>query len=168
MSTTIAGPVLVAYDGSADARAAIDTAGRLLPGATAVVVYARPPLEGLAAHLEGHPVVERLRELEEGTLDLSERIAVEGAAHARNAGLHAEPEVVSDMATAADAIVALAEKIDASVIVLGSRGRGGLRSAVLGSTSTQVLHHTGRPTLVIPSEHVAASRTRHHGKAADS
>lgn len=168
MSTTVR-PVLVAYDGSTDARAAIDTAATLLPGARAVVVYARPPLEGLAAHLEGHPVVAHLRELDEDTLDLSERIAVEGAAHARAAGLHAEPEVVSDVATAADAIVALAEKIDASVIVLGSRGRGGLRSALLGSTSTQVLHHTGRPTLVIPSEHVIASRIRHqHDEAADS
>jgi nucleotide-binding universal stress UspA family protein len=161
VSTTI-GPVLIAYDGSADARAAIDTAARLLPGATAVVVYARPPLEGLAAHLEGHPVVEALRDLHQDTLDASERIAVEGAAHARAAGLQAEAEVASEVATAAEAIVELADKVDAALIVLGSRGRGGVRSAILGSTSTQVLHHTGRPTLVIPSEHAAARRAHRH------
>ncbi|MGY1837615.1 hypothetical protein ACI79P_21240 [Blastococcus sp. SYSU DS0510] len=39
--------VLIAYDGSSDARAAIETAAALLPGATAVVLYARQPLESV-------------------------------------------------------------------------------------------------------------------------
>lgn len=34
-------PILIAYDGSADAHAAIDTAATLSPGARTGVVYAR-------------------------------------------------------------------------------------------------------------------------------
>ena len=148
MTTT--GPLLIAYDGSPAARAAIDTAAQLLPGATAVVLYARQPLESLAAHLEGHPALEDLRGLDTASLDASERLAAEGAELAQKVGLTAEPRVASTVATAADAIVDAAEAFDASVIVLGSRGRHGVAAALLGSTSTNVLHHTRRAVLVIP------------------
>ena len=47
------GPVLIAYDGSEDARFAIDEAARAVTGADAVVLYVRQPLESYAAHLEG-------------------------------------------------------------------------------------------------------------------
>ncbi len=35
-------PILIAYDGSADARAAVDHVARLLPGAAAVVLWSPP------------------------------------------------------------------------------------------------------------------------------
>ncbi|HEX6390836.1 MAG TPA: universal stress protein, partial [Solirubrobacteraceae bacterium] len=38
---------------------------------------------------------------------------------------------------------------DAATIVMGSRGLTGLRSMLLGSVSSAVLHHADRPTLVI-------------------
>ena len=38
-------PLLIAYDGSPDARSAIETAAALFPGSRAVVLYARQPLE---------------------------------------------------------------------------------------------------------------------------
>lgn len=153
------GPLLIAYDGSPDARAAIDSVAALMPSANAVVLYARQPLESVAAHLEGHPALEGLQGLDAATLDASERIAEQGAQHARRAGLTAEPRVSSTMATASEAIVDAAEQIDAALIVLGSRGRRGLAAALLGSTSTNVLHHTRRPTLVIPSDTLVAART---------
>lgn len=153
-------PVLIAYDGSPDARTAIDEVARLLPGAQAVVLYARQPLEGLAAHLEGHRVLEDLRGVEKASLDASERIAFEGAERARAAGLDAEPLVLSRMSTASEAIAQAADEIDAALIVLGSRGRGVLWSAVLGSTSVNVLHHARRPTMVVPSEAVVSARQR--------
>jgi nucleotide-binding universal stress UspA family protein len=40
------------------------------------------------------------------------------------------------------------DDIDASVIVLGSRGRSTLAATLLGSVSTGVLHHTAPPVLV--------------------
>lgn len=127
MSTS---PVLITHDGSPDARA--DRGHFYLPpGANAVVLYARQPLESLAAHLEDHL-----------TLGDVEKV---------------------DAATASDAVVAAAEEVDAALIVLGSHGRHGVRAALLGSTSTDVLHHARRPTLVIPSEAVVAERAKATG-----
>lgn len=40
---------------------------------------------------------------------------------------------------------------DAQLIVLGSRGRGGFRSLLLGSTSQAVLHVAQCPVMIVPS-----------------
>ena len=151
-------PLLIAYDGSASARTAVEQTARLFPGAQTIVLYARQPLEGLAAHLEGYPALEELRRLDAATLDTSESIASEGAKYATELGLAAEGRVSSSMQTASAAIALVAEELDAAVVILGTRGRGGVRSALLGSTSTNVLHHTERPTLVIPSQDVVLDR----------
>jgi nucleotide-binding universal stress UspA family protein len=45
---------------------------------------------------------------------------------------------------------------DAETIVVGTRGRSGIKSMLLGSVSHAVLQHADRPVLVVPSEPVAA------------
>jgi hypothetical protein len=50
--------ILIAYDGSDDARYAIEQAAKKVRARRAVVVYARTPLESVAAHLDGHPEIE--------------------------------------------------------------------------------------------------------------
>lgn len=151
--------LLIAYDGSSDARHAIAEAARMLPGARAVVLYVRQPLESVAAHLEGHPVLEDIRGIDDKTLDASERLAAEGAEHARRHGLTAGPRVASHPdAVVADVILDVADQVDASLIVLGSRGRRGLVALLAGSTSTHVLHAAHRPVLVVPSGRLAARR----------
>jgi nucleotide-binding universal stress UspA family protein len=46
-------------------------------------------------------------------------------------------------------IVALAEEIGAGLIVMGSRGRGGIRRALMGSVSDSVMRHAHCPVLVV-------------------
>lgn len=150
--------LLIAYDGSIDAQSAVQSAATMFPGASVVVLYARQPLEGFAAHLEGHPALEELAGLDAATLDVSERIADEGAQLARSLGFDAEPRVSSTMATASEAIIDTAEEVNADLIIVGSRGRRGFKATLLGSTSASVLHHATRPTLVIPSYSVASAR----------
>ena len=46
-------------------------------------------------------------------------------------------------------IVVVAEEIGAGLIVLGSRGRGGISRALMGSVSDSVLRHAHCPDLVV-------------------
>ena len=45
-------------------------------------------------------------------------------------------------------IVALAEELEVGLIVLGSRGRGGIRRALMGSVSDSVVRHAHCPVMV--------------------
>ncbi len=50
-----------------------------------------------------------------------------------------------------ESIVALADEKDADLIVIGSRGRGTVATALLGSISHGVLRHARRPVLIVKS-----------------
>jgi len=51
--------------------------------------------------------------------------------------------------TIAEGIVAVAEEIGAGSIVIGSRGLGGIRRALMGSVSDSVVRHAHCPVLVV-------------------
>ncbi|OQX67606.1 MAG: hypothetical protein B6A08_14490 [Sorangiineae bacterium NIC37A_2] len=44
------------------------------------------------------------------------------------------------------------------VIVVGSRGLGAFKRVLLGSVSSYVVHHAGRPVLVIPGDTEATTQ----------
>ena len=54
--------------------------------------------------------------------------------------------------TPAREIVNLAEELGAGLIVMGSRGRGGIRRALMGSVSDSVIRHAHCPVLVVRRE----------------
>lgn len=154
--------ILLSYDGSADARAALDHAARVLPGARAVVVTvwtpqreyegAHGPGLGLAGLYAPEPEVDAARE------QAARACAEEGAELARKAGLDAEPRIRPRHDSVAHAILAAAADCEADAIVLGSRGLGGVKSFLLGSVSHGVLQQADRPVMVVPSPTVARQR----------
>ncbi len=50
---------------------------------------------------------------------------------------------------AADKIVKYADQINADMIVLGTRGRGRIATALLGSVSSKVAHHSKRSVFIV-------------------
>jgi nucleotide-binding universal stress UspA family protein len=54
-------------------------------------------------------------------------------------------------------IVALAEELGVGLIVMGSRGLGGVRRALMGSVSDSVVRHAHCPVLVVRQEKVQAA-----------
>ncbi len=57
-------------------------------------------------------------------------------------------------------IVGLAKKLGADLIVMGCRGRGGIRRAVGGSASDAVIRRAPCPVLVVPSREMAETPER--------
>jgi nucleotide-binding universal stress UspA family protein len=146
-------PVLIAYDGSDFAKTAIDdAAGQLGPGRKAIVLTVWEPLEempflgvrGVAADAEAVKAV--IAETEAG----AEHVAGEGAGLASAAGFDARP-VIASGDPVWRRIVEVADEQDASLIVLGSRGRSGLSYVLLGSVAAAVAQHSKRSVLIVHS-----------------
>jgi nucleotide-binding universal stress UspA family protein len=150
------GPVLIAYDGSNHARAAIERAGNVLQSGPAVVATAWTSFEDAApAALLALPkdmVRESVNTLDDANRETAEAVAAEGAELARAAGFDAEPRAVRAGGPFFAALVRTADELDSRAIVAGSRGRSPIRAAVLGSVSTGLLHHTKRPVLVVRAD----------------
>ncbi|SNY59123.1 universal stress protein [Paractinoplanes atraurantiacus] len=154
--------ILLGYEGSVPAGAAIEVAARLLPGAHARVAYVwTPPFasEALRRRLwhrtagvdEFVAAVEREGESE------ARRIAAMGVAFAAPYGWRAEPVVRRTYGGEGVQLCEVAEELGADLIVVGSRGLTGAR-AVLGSVSDMVVHFATRPVLVVPHPLLEAQR----------
>jgi nucleotide-binding universal stress UspA family protein len=145
------GPLILCYDGSEDARHAIRRAGELFAGRPARVVSVWQPTAapgGLGFAGETAGLVD-LFEPDRAAAKAGASVADEGARLAREAGLLAEPVAVRAAGPVWKTIVELADRDDGATIVMGSRGRAGLRAMLLGSVSSAVVHHADRPTLIV-------------------
>ena len=136
--------ILIATDGSPEAREAteygLELAGE--QGATAILLQVIPPIDW--STLERGALIRPIpRELE-----LRRTIArEEAAALADEHGVPVLSEVVAG--DPAGEIVTYADNHGVDLIVVGSRGRGAVSSALLGSVSQAVLHDAHRPVLVV-------------------
>jgi nucleotide-binding universal stress UspA family protein len=148
--------LLVCYDGSDDAKQAIESAARLFPGCAALVLHVWEPLKEVASvpPVPGlHGVLEAgLAEMDEAGEELSRQTAAEGADRARAAGLEAEPLPVRAPGRAWRNILRLAGEHDVGAIVIGQRGVGRAERVLLGSVSSAVVNRADRPVLVVPAK----------------
>ncbi|HEV7133634.1 MAG TPA: universal stress protein [Gaiellaceae bacterium] len=85
-------------------------------------------------------------ELEEAERERARRAVDTAVKPAEDAGVATESQVVA--ADAVDAICDEAERVDADLVVVGSRGWSTARKLLLGSVSLAVLGHARRPVLV--------------------
>lgn len=151
------GPYLLCYDGSEDARHAIEQASAIFGGGEALVAHVwRPPstfsIPGRVIS-EQHPLAAAAAEFDASAAEEAERIAQEGVDIARRAGFEAESETAKSGRGAWSALAKLAEDRDARAVVVGSRGGSQIRDAVLGSVSHGLVNHSTRPVLVTTHPH---------------
>lgn len=122
--------LLLCYDGSADAKAAVGRAARMFGPRPSMVVCVWDPGRG---ETKGEAL----------------SLAAEGAKLAEAHGLAPVEAIALRCADSVwETIVDASATLDASVTVLGSRGRAGTRSPLLGSVTDHVVHHARRPTFV--------------------
>jgi nucleotide-binding universal stress UspA family protein len=155
--------ILACYDGSADARAAIDDAARLMPGADMTVLTVWEPFQVALRRTGGMGMGMGTSYPDNGDIDAAteqaaQACAAEGVERGRAAGMVAQPRIAVRDDGVAGAILAVAEDLNADAIVVGSRGLTGLRSMLLGSVSHAVLQHANRSVIVVPSAAVAEER----------
>ena len=153
----MAARLLIAFDGSAAAEAAVRAAGALFPGARATVLTIHEAAVGpVSAFRAGgglmspELVEQNVVELERELVGEAEAAAAEGAKLAVAMGLAAEPAVAGGARQPWEPILAAAAEREADVVVCGSRGRGAVARSVLGSTSSSLLHHAQRAVLIVP------------------
>lgn len=148
-------PVLIAYDGSDQARGAIAEAGRVLgAGRRAVVLTIREPIEtvdfaGLGGGGNLDPAT--VSAMADAAQNEATAVAAEGAELAREAGFDAAARV-EIAASSWQEIVEVADELDADLIAVGSRGRTGLTKVLLGSVASAVAQHSRRSVLIVHPE----------------
>lgn len=135
-------PVLLCADGSHHSTAALAAGVALLDPATPLIVVTvmaepDPTLvtgSGMAGGVMSPEAFDQLeREAGQDATDIASQTRAElGLDHAEARVLQGDP---------ATAICQLASELDAAAVVIGSRGHGGIKRAVLGSVSDHVVRN---------------------------
>jgi nucleotide-binding universal stress UspA family protein len=141
--------VLVAVDGSDlaldAARAGLDLLSADTPVVFVTVVEAGDPTLVTGAGLAGG--VMSAEELDQ--LDESRRADGHAAVEAATTALQrTDAEAIVVQGDAGNALCDLARERNASAIVMGSRGRGGIKRALLGSVSDYVVRNADCPVII--------------------
>jgi nucleotide-binding universal stress UspA family protein len=138
--------IVLATDGSRDAELARTTAVDLA-NSTDSEVHVVTVAPGYPSYDIRNPaVVEQLRKQAEDILNEQvEKIEQSG-------GKVAEKHLRIAERYRAQQIVQVAEEIGAGLIIMGSRGLGGVRRALIGSVSDSVVRHAHCPVMVVRPE----------------
>jgi nucleotide-binding universal stress UspA family protein len=143
--------IVVATDGSASAREAVEVALDLADEHGAEITFVHVlPADDFAIAGRGAPVMPRPHAVE---MDESEDALADAANAAEAAGVSYTLERISG--DVLDEVVAVADVKDADLVVVGSRGRGTLASALLGSVSRGLLSNGKHAVLVVRAARTA-------------
>ncbi len=134
--------IIVGYDGSECSRAALEAAADLAKtfGDKVVLVFGYAP-----GGYGGGEVPAQRAAVEE----LAEERTTAGVHQAQALGIEAEVEMQNKHP--AQALVDVAERRNARMIVVGTHGDAPLKGVVLGETAYKLLHISELPVLVVPA-----------------
>ena len=153
--------LVLCCDGS-PSQAAVDYAARFFAGKPVTVLAVWESfIEALVHSATGAayvPATVDVLQIDEITDKQALATASEGAERATGAGMAAEARDEQRIGSVAGTILSVAAEIDAEAILAGTRGRGGLKSLLLGSVSQAVVHLADRPVLIVPSAELASAR----------
>lgn len=150
-------PVVVSFDGSTPSATALKVAAAEFPGRRLIIVSVWEPgfttamltptdAAGMSFAVPDPAQVATVDRLQR---DHAAAVAEAGVAMAQRLGATAEAMPTRDHASVAETVAAVAERCDAAVIVVGSRGLGAVKARLLGSTTRRLLHESHRPVLVV-------------------
>jgi nucleotide-binding universal stress UspA family protein len=153
--------ILIAYDGSQDAKAAIQHAGRLMPGAATTVLTIWEPFAGMLARtpetLRPLAAVRDADDINRQEANAAEESSQQAVQLAAAAGLDATPLTTSLHGSIADTIIEQADRLDVDAIVVGSRGLTGM-ALLRGSASLAIVQRAHRTVVIVPSADDAKHR----------
>lgn len=133
--------LVVGYDGSDCARAALRTAANLAAELTDTSIV-------VAFGFEVNPVGGELGDYRKALEEHGREVLSHATSQAAAEGITVEVVVIEGQP--AEALVELARARDARAIIVGSRGESPLRGALIGSTPHKLLQLSDRPVLVVP------------------
>jgi nucleotide-binding universal stress UspA family protein len=145
-------PILIAYDGSGCADAAIDKVAAEFAGRKVVILVVTEELDRIPfAGSAGIPIEpETMEVLVDSARSSANGMAEQGAERARGLGLDPSTAIAEGGPVWAQ-IVDAAEEHDAALIALGSRGLSGIKHVLLGSVSGAVAQHSKRSVFIVHS-----------------
>ena len=139
--------ILLATDGSGDAKLASDTAANLAEstssGLHVVCVGPGLPLYELPDYPASFEAAVEAQRRE------AQRVLDEQIERLNEAGATVEESHLAEDERPERAIVELSEEIGAGLVVVGSRGLSGLKRALMGSVSASTVRHAHCPVLVV-------------------
>jgi nucleotide-binding universal stress UspA family protein len=139
--------MLVAVDGSAHARRAIDTVAKLAPqfvgGVRVVLLHVGAPM----VYYGDLPPYD-LGAVEEAQRAQCERVLADALAEARSGGLN-QLSTQSAIGEPAAEILRIAAEQGVDQIAMGTHGRGALGTLFIGSVAQRVLHGAQVPVLLV-------------------
>jgi nucleotide-binding universal stress UspA family protein len=133
--------VVLGYDESPGADAALDVAIQVASrfGEELVLVYGAAPPGRMGEEWQSH---------RDALLEMGRAATAHALEKAEVAGVLARVELVD--AKPAEALIQVADEVDATMIVVGTEGESPIRGAMLGSTPHKLLHLSDRPVLCVP------------------
>lgn len=142
MTDQTQGSILVGFDGSPNASVAaawaVAIGHRMNLPVTAMDVWTEIPSPYMD-RIDDHVAEVNAQKIDTATKTLS------------NAGIEGV-EVAAESGAVAEVLINTADKLDATMLVVGTRGLGPLSGLLLGSVSRSLLFATRRPLVVVPSD----------------